>query len=93
MPGPHGVISVKGDIKCAYDCDKETCKTADRLTASAELQELKKALDESHLDPIMHEANTSKTSTQPKDSLSKMIPVSPDEPSKVTHVGNSLDPK
>jgi hypothetical protein len=36
-----------GDIKCAYDCDKESYKMADRLMAFVELQELKKALAES----------------------------------------------
>jgi hypothetical protein len=40
---PHGVISIRGDIKHAYDCDKESYEMADRLTAFAELQELKKA--------------------------------------------------
>jgi hypothetical protein len=47
MPGPCGVISIRGDDKRAFDCDKESCETGDRLTASAELQELKQALDES----------------------------------------------
>jgi hypothetical protein len=37
MLGLHSVISIRGDIKCAYDCDRESCETADRLTASAEL--------------------------------------------------------
>jgi hypothetical protein len=37
MPGPHGVISIRGDIKCAYDCDKASYETIDRLMASAEL--------------------------------------------------------
>jgi hypothetical protein len=41
MPGPCGIISIRGDVKRAFDCDKESCETADRLTASAELQELK----------------------------------------------------
>jgi hypothetical protein len=39
MPGPRGVISVRGDTKWAYDCDRESCETADRLMASVELQE------------------------------------------------------
>jgi hypothetical protein len=65
----------------------------DMLLASAELQELKKALVESHPDPIMPEAKTYKVSNQPKDNLSKMIPLFSDEPSKVAHVGNNLDPK
>jgi hypothetical protein len=43
MPGPHGVISIRGDVKCAYDCDKESYETIDRLTTATELQELEKA--------------------------------------------------
>jgi hypothetical protein len=39
MSGPHGVISVKGDVKHIYDYDKKSCQIADRLAASAELQE------------------------------------------------------
>jgi hypothetical protein len=65
----------------------------DMLLASVELQEWKKALVESHPDPIMPETKTSKMSIQPKDKLSKTIPLFMDEPSKVVHVGNSLGPK
>jgi hypothetical protein len=60
---------------------------------SAELQELKKALAMSHPDPVMPKAKTSKTYIQLEETLSRTVPLSPDEPSKVTHVGNSLDPK
>jgi hypothetical protein len=73
----HGVISIRGDIKRAYNCDKESCETVDRLTMSTEVQELKKALAEYPLDPIMPEA---KTSIQLEDSLSKTIPLSTEEP-------------
>jgi hypothetical protein len=93
MPGPHGIISIRGDIKQAFDCDRESCNTADRLTTPIELQELKQALAESPPDPVMLEAKTSKTSIQLEDTLSKTIPLSAEEPSKVAHVGNSLDPK
>jgi hypothetical protein len=95
MPGPHGVISIRGDIKWAFDCDWESCETADRLLASAELQELKLALVECPLpqDLVMPEAKTSKTSIQLEDTLSKTIPLSMEELSKVAHMGNSLDPK
>jgi hypothetical protein len=46
LPGPHGVISIRGDVKRAYNCNRESCETADRLTMSVELQELKKSLAE-----------------------------------------------
>jgi hypothetical protein len=51
MPGPHGVISIRGDVKRAYDCDKESCEMADRLITSMELRELKESLVESPLGP------------------------------------------
>jgi hypothetical protein len=41
----------------------------------------------------MPEAKTSKTSIQSGDTLSKIVLLTVEEPSKVTHVGNNLDPK
>jgi hypothetical protein len=47
MPILHGVISIRGDIKRTYDCDRESCEIANRLMTFVELQVLKKALAES----------------------------------------------
>jgi hypothetical protein len=93
MPGSCGVISIRGDVKRAFDYDRESCETADRLLASVELQELKQAFAKPPPDPVMPEAKTSKTSIQPEDTLNKTISLSMEEPSKVAHIGNSLDPK
>jgi hypothetical protein len=93
IPGPRGVISIRGDVKQAIDYDRESYEKTDRLTASAELQEVNQALVESPPDQVMPVAKTSKTSIQPEDTLGKMIPLSTEEPSKVAHVGNNLYPK
>jgi hypothetical protein len=37
MSSPNGVISIKGDIKKAYDCNGESCEMADAQVASIEL--------------------------------------------------------
>jgi hypothetical protein len=66
---------------------------ADRLAASAALQEFKEALAESSSGLVMPDSKTSKKSIQPKEALSKQIPLSVEEPSKVAHIGNALDPK
>jgi hypothetical protein len=79
IPGPHSVISIRGDAKRDYDYDRESC---DRPWLSPPLA-----------DPIIPEAKTSKTFIQTEDSLSKTIPLSTEEPSKVAHVGNNLNPK
>jgi hypothetical protein len=31
----RGVISIRGDVKRAFDYDRESCETTNRLTASA----------------------------------------------------------
>jgi hypothetical protein len=41
MSGPPGVISIRGDIKRAFDCDGLSCETTDRLIVPTELHELK----------------------------------------------------
>jgi hypothetical protein len=51
MPGLHGVISIRGDVKCTYDCDRESYETADRLMVSTELQDMKQALAKSPPSP------------------------------------------
>jgi hypothetical protein len=93
MAGSHGVISIRGDAKQAYDCDRESCEMTDRLMASVELQDLNRGLVKPPLDPVMPEAKTSKMSIRLEDSLSKSILLSTEEPSKVAHVGNNLDLK
>jgi hypothetical protein len=68
MSGLRGVISIRGDIKRGYDCDKECCEMANRLVVYVELRELKETLTESPppppppVDPVMPESRTSKTS-------------------------------
>jgi hypothetical protein len=93
IPGQCGVISIRGDVKRAYDCDKESYEMADRLTASVELRHLKESLARSPPNPVMPDSKTSKVSIQPEDTLSKQVPLSTEEPSKVSHIGNTLDPK
>jgi hypothetical protein len=38
MLGPNGVMSIKGDVKRAYDYDQESCKMVDALLAFVELK-------------------------------------------------------
>jgi hypothetical protein len=47
MTWPCGIISIRGDVKKAFECDWESCETTDRLMATTVLQELKQALVES----------------------------------------------
>jgi hypothetical protein len=66
MLGPHGVISIRGDVKRAYEYNRESCEMADRLMASTELQELKKALVVSPPDLVMLKDKTYKSTHSAK---------------------------
>jgi hypothetical protein len=93
MLDPKGVINVKGDVKLAYDYDRESCEIVDAVLAATELQSLKKTLAESLLDPMMPESKTSKLSIQPEDKLIKTIQLCPSDPCQVMHIENNLDHK
>jgi hypothetical protein len=41
MPGLRGIVCIVGDVKWAFDCDRESCEMADRLTSFVELQDWK----------------------------------------------------
>jgi hypothetical protein len=89
-PGPNGIITIKADVKHTNIYDRESCDTSDRIIVSTELQELNKALPGSPTPPptlIILEAKSFKTSIHLEESLNKMIPLFPDEPSKVAYVG------
>jgi hypothetical protein len=77
IPGPRGVISIRVDVKRAYDCVKESCEISDRLVASAELQELKEALADPPppQEPVTPDSKTSKKSIQPEDTTQQANPV------------------
>lgn len=92
MLGPQGVISVKGDVKQAYKCDQESGQQAGKLQAAIKLQKLKEAMAESPSEPAMPEAKE-KRSIEAEGTLTKKIQLDPSDPSKVTHIGNGLDPK
>jgi hypothetical protein len=68
MPGPHNVISIRGDVKRIYNCDKESYKTTDKSTHNIRrASRVEECLGRVPPDSIMTEAKTSKTSIQPED--------------------------
>ena len=59
MSGPLGVITLRGDHKKAYECDRESCDLADTIFASLDLaRELEKSASDSSL-PALKSASDS----------------------------------
>jgi hypothetical protein len=92
MSGPQGVISVKGDVKQAYKCDQESRQQASTLQATVKLQKLNDAMGESPPELAIPEAKE-KRSIEAEGTLTKKIQLDLNDPSKVTHIRNGLDPK
>ena len=95
MPGPNGVIFVHDDVKQSYACDRESCELAESQAATSELEEIKKVIIKlgdpvSLLPPLK---KPSPISIQPEEKLTKAIPLDPNDPSKVTYIGDKLEPK
>ena len=90
MPGPSGVITLRGDHQKAYECDRESCDLADTLIASLDLaRELEMLAGDSSLPA----PKTTKMSLNPEEKLTKTVSMDSEDPAKVTYVGTQLDPK
>jgi capsular polysaccharide biosynthesis protein len=40
MPGPNGVLSFRGDLKCSYDCDTESIQVAAKAQQAYKAQDI-----------------------------------------------------
>ena len=90
MPGPSGVITLRGDHQKAYECDRESCDLADTIIASLDLA---RELEKSASDSSLPAPKTTKMSLSTKEKLTKTVNLDVEDPAKVTHVGTQLDPK
>src|SRR5438132_5725221 len=43
LPGPHGIITLRGDVRRSYNCDQESCTLAENLQAKAERDSIRLA--------------------------------------------------
>ena len=90
MPGPSGVITLRGDHQKAYQCDRESCDLADTVIVSLDhARELENSAKDSN--PLAPKA--AKTSMTPEERLTKTVNLDLEDPAKVTHMGTQLDPK
>jgi hypothetical protein len=96
MPGPNGVICLKGDVKHAYTVDQESCSLANASMVAEESKRLKKEVEESK-NSQESEALPTKMNERPtleRESVQKKtVQLDPSDPAKVTYIGARLDPK
>src|SRR5207237_10299559 len=43
LPGPNGIISLRGDVRRSFNCDQESCTLAESIKAKAEQDSIRLA--------------------------------------------------
>ena len=88
IPGPNGVITVKGSFTLSDNCDREFSKISDSFGMAAEYAQLKGATDYN----VLPEAGRS-LPDQAFDSTkdTQEIQVHPSDPKKTTFIASNLD--
>jgi hypothetical protein len=89
IPGPKGVITVKGSSKVSDNCDKEFNRMAQTFGMTAEYARLKGETDHNVL-PDVGRSLPDQTFNSTQDS--KKVRVHPTDPAKTTSIVVNLDP-
>jgi hypothetical protein len=89
IPGPNRVITVEGNFKVSYTCDKEFHKMAQTFGMTAEYARLKGNTDHNVL-PDVGRSLPDQAFDTTRDS--KKVRVHPTDPNKTTSIAVDLDP-
>ena len=92
MPGPNGIITIKGDFKKAKECEVANAVHAEAAISREELEDLKKAMKPDEMPATDKPSYKGDSSFKPKDDTKK-IKLSKENPTKETTIGAGLDDK
>jgi hypothetical protein len=93
MPGPNGILSLRGDLKCAFDCDVQAVQITAKAQAASEREEI--ATIAAKINPEELEIPTKKPSilAPPKEADMKQINLGTGDPSKTVTISANLSVK
>ncbi|XP_025815575.1 uncharacterized protein LOC112892656 [Panicum hallii] len=86
MPGPNDIIMVSDSFKQAYGCGREHSELATAITNSAELQKLRRTVEEGA--PDCNEPSQSSAFYPTEDTM--VIGGDPNDPTKTVQIGTQL---
>src|SRR5579883_1862234 len=92
MPAPKGVLSLRGDLRRSFDCDKEAIELAATSSAAAQQREvLSLAREQPQEEPEFPEKNPGAIKMKPaQDVVLKAVDLSTGDPSKTAQIGSGL---
>ena len=93
MPTTKGVLSLKGDLKKAHDCDVQAVQISERLQDIKEGKEIAMLANEMNPDEIKIPAKKPSNFAPPKEAATKTIDLLTGDPEKTAIISANLDPK
>jgi len=92
LPGPNGIISLRGDIHRSFDCDQESCMLAENIQAKVDWDSIwltASALRDEGEVPTKKVAKAGISADQDV----KKITLNPSDPTKTALIGTGLGDK
>ncbi|CAN6373603.1 unnamed protein product [Urochloa humidicola] len=94
MPSPKGVVTVAGDVRTAYACEKETLEADSAAQLSSRMEQVlaaSKDVDSADLEIPMKKPSKDAIKAKPKET--KKVSLELDDLAKTVTIGSELDPK
>lgn len=93
MPRPHGVLSLRGNLKRAFDCDVQAIQIAAKAQAASEKKEVITITGEINTDELKIPAKRPSILIPPKETDVKQIDLGTGDPSKTVTISTHLSEK
>ena len=93
MPGPNGVLSLRSDLKCAFDCDVQAIQIAAKAQANDRRKEITTVAVEMSPKELEIPAKKPSILAPPKEADVKQIDLGTGDPSKTVTISAHLSAK
>jgi hypothetical protein len=93
MLGPNGVLSLKGDLKRAFDCNVQAVQIAAKAQAASEREEVATVAAEINPEELEIPAKKPSIFDPPKEADMKQIDLGTGDPSKTATISAHLSAK
>jgi hypothetical protein len=93
MLGPNGVLSLRGDLKHAFDCDVQAIQIASKAQAANGREEIATIAVEMNLEELEILAKRPSILAPPKEADIKQINLGTGDPSKTATISTHLSEK
>jgi hypothetical protein len=93
MPGPNGVLSLRGDLKRAFDCDVQAIQIAAKAQIASGREEIATVVAEINPEELEILAKKPSILAPPKEADVKQIDLSTSDPSKMATISAHLSEK